>query len=63
MHGIGTNDIAKKSKSSRGPLSNEEFERAKQENICFSCLGNHAKKDCPKLKPARPNKDKQVHMA
>ena len=31
---MGTQDATKKQKSSRGPLSSEEFERAKKENLC-----------------------------
>ena len=57
LHGTTTDtqESTKKSKSSRGPLSPEEFERAKREHLCFLCLGTHPKKDCPKLKTAGPN--------
>ena len=55
-------DQAKKNKTSQKVLSEEDFERAKKDNLCFVCMGNHPKRDCPILKKARPNKDKQVHM-
>ena len=54
---------AKKPKGSQGgPLSKDDFERAKRDNLCFNCLGKHPKKDCPKGKTAGPGKEKAVHM-
>ena len=55
MHG-------KKTKSTSRLLSKEDFKRAKKENLCFLCMGNHSKRDYPKLKKERPQKDKEVHM-
>ena len=51
-------DQAKKNKTSQKVLSKEDFEHAKKENLCFVCMGNHPKRDCPTLKKAGPNKDK-----
>ena len=58
------NDTAmqgKKTKSTSQPLSKEDFECVKKENLCFLCMGNHSKRDFHTLKKARPQKDKQVH--
>ena len=57
-----THTKGKKPKSTSWPLSKEDYEHAKKENLCFMCLGNHNKKDCPNLKKARPSQSKQVHM-
>ena len=60
-----TNDAhtkGKKSKSTSRPLSKEDYERAKKENLCFVCLGKHNKKDCPQVQKARPSQSKQMHM-
>lgn len=40
-------DSPKRPKGGCGPLTSEDFERAKKEKICFQCLGTHEKKDCP----------------
>ena len=60
-----TNDAhtkGKKSKSTSRSPSKEDYERAQRENLCFMCLGNHNKKNCPKLTKAGPSQSKQVHM-
>ena len=40
------------------PLSKEDFEYTKKENLCFLCMGSHPKRDFPTLKKAGPQKDK-----
>ena len=58
--------VVKKPKGARGPLSHEDFERARKEKLCFLCLGDHEKKDCPQLKGKEPErgkgKEKALHM-
>ena len=54
MHG-------KKTKSTSRPLSKEDFEHTKKENLCFLYMGDHPKKDFPSLKKLGPSKDKKVH--
>ena len=61
---INNNDTTmqgKKTKSTSRPLSKEDLEYGKKENLCFLWMGDHTKKDCHTLKKARPSKDKQVH--
>ena len=59
-------DSPKKPKGGRGPLTSEDFERAKKERLCFHCLGTHEKKDCPQLKhkdaEKGKGKEKALHM-
>ena len=37
----------KRTKGSQEVLSKEDFEKVKKNNLCFICMGNHSKKDCP----------------
>ena len=59
-------DSPQKHKGGRGPLTREDFERAKNKRLCFHCLGTHEKKDCPQLrhKDAKKGKGKEkaLHM-
>ena len=57
-----THTKGNKPKSTSRPLSKEDYERAQRKNLCFMCLGNHNKKNCPKLTKARHSQSKQVHM-
>ena len=49
-HKFANNSVEspKKAKGSSGPLSSQEYERAKKEKLCYVCLSkDHEKKDCP----------------
>ena len=56
---------SKKPKGAKGPLTSDELARARKENLCFNCLGQHARKDCPQLRSNDPVtnkvKEKGVH--
>ncbi len=39
----------KKPKGAKGSLTSDELASACKENLCFNCLGQHARKDCPQL--------------
>ena len=57
---------SKKPKGAKGPLTSDELAKARKENLCFNCLGQHAHKDCPQLHSNDPitnkGKEKVVHM-
>ena len=57
---------SKKPKGAKGPLTSDELARARKENLCFNCLGQHARKDCPQLcsydSVMNKVKEKAVHM-
>ena len=58
-------ESAKKAKGSSGPLSSQEYERAKKEKLCYVCLSkDHEKKNCPQLPQKNKNKGKEkaAHM-
>ena len=48
----------KRTKGSQEVLSYEDFAKEKK-NLCFICMGDHSKKNCPKLQVARPSKGKE----
>ena len=59
-------DVSKKPKGVRGPLSSDELARARRDKLCFQCLGSHERKDCPQLKgnaleKNNKGKEKVVH--
>ena len=35
-------------------LSSDELARARRDNLCFLCLGNHERKHCPQKKGYEP---------
>ena len=51
-------DVSKKPKGFRGPLSSDELARARRDKLCFQCLGSHERKDCPQLKDNTADKNK-----
>ena len=56
---------SKKPKGAKGPLTSDKLARARKENLCFNCLGQHARKDCSQLCSNDPvtnkGKEKAVH--
>ena len=56
-------DVSKKPKGFRGPLSSDELARARRDKLCFQCLGSHERKDCPQLKDNTADKNKGKEKA
>ena len=52
-------DSAKKSPKTKGPLSSDELARARKERLCFLCMGNHQRKDCPRALNDKQDKGKE----
>ena len=56
---------SKKPKGAKGLLTSNKLDKARKENLCFDCLGQHARKDCPQLCSNDPvtnkGKEKAVH--
>ena len=53
-------------KRANGLLTSHKLSKAHKENLCFNCLGQHARKDCPQLHSndlvTNKGKEKVVHM-
>ena len=57
-------DQHKKPKGAKGNLSSDELARARKEGLCYTCMGKHLWKDCPRAhkdKDKEKGKEKAVH--
>ena len=48
------------SKGTKSLLSSNKLAQARKEGLCFLCLGNHQRKDCPHVQKDN-GKEKSVH--